>query len=111
MSLRLSIRPSIPAARDAAPQGEISGHFHPKATVPSGGKRIRGRCFVTDGRRLILPSFGAYTGGLDVTDPAISQLLSGNFTVHLLGRARVHTLRRHQLEPANGPDVPDGSSA
>ena len=27
-------------------------------------------CFVTDARRVILPAFGAYTGGLDTGDPA-----------------------------------------
>jgi len=55
------------AARDAeAP--EISGHYHPKARL----RGVRRPAFVTDGRRLILPAFGTYTGGLDVTDPAIT---------------------------------------
>ena len=70
--------------------GEISGHFHPKAAVSVRGRRLTARCFVTDGRRLILPAFGAYAGGLDVRDPAISGLLRPAFTVHMLGRDRVH---------------------
>jgi hypothetical protein len=69
--------------------GEISGHFHPKASVRVRGNRVSARCFVTDGRRLILPSFGAYTGGLDVLHPAISGLFPRGFTAHLLGRRKL----------------------
>lgn len=77
--------------------GEISGHYHPKASVAIAGKRLTGRCFVGDGRRLLLPAFGAYTGGLDVFDPAITRLLAPSFRVHLLGRSRVHTLAHLRL--------------
>ncbi|WP_119168095.1 ligase-associated DNA damage response endonuclease PdeM [Algihabitans albus] len=68
------------------PDGELSGHFHPKACVQVRGKRVSARCFVSDGRRLILPSFGTYTGGLDVLDPAVSDLFPNSFTAHLLGK-------------------------
>jgi DNA ligase-associated metallophosphoesterase len=71
------------------PAGEVSGHFHPKASVRVRGRRVSARCFVTDGRRLILPSFGAYTGGLDVLDPAVSRLFPQGFTAHLLGRRKL----------------------
>lgn len=77
--------------------GEISGHFHPKASVALGGRRHTGRCFVGDGRRLILPAFGAYTGGLDVFDPAIAGLLAASFSVRLLGRHRLHALPSNRL--------------
>jgi DNA ligase-associated metallophosphoesterase len=43
---------------------EIAGHFHPKASVPAGGHRISGRCFCVSDDLLIMPAFGAYTGGL-----------------------------------------------
>ena len=77
--------------------GELSGHFHPKASVRTRVRRITGRCFVGDGQRLILPAFGAYTGGLDVLDPAISGLLDRGFHVHLLGRSRLYSLPRRGL--------------
>ncbi len=79
--------------------GELSGHFHPKAAVRVRAKRLSGRCFVGDGRRLVLPAFGAYTGGLDALDPAISSLFPGGFTVHLLGRRGVFAYRRQLLVP------------
>lgn len=80
--------------------GEISGHYHPKAAVRVRGRLVSNRCFVSDGRRLILPSFGAYTGGLDVFDPAIASLFERNFLVYMLGRRSVHALPRSGLRPS-----------
>lgn len=69
--------------------GEISGHFHPKAVVPARAADISRPCFVADGRRVILPAFGAFTGGLDVRHPAISGLFRRGGRVFLLGRERL----------------------
>ena len=77
--------------------GELSGHFHPKASVRTRARRVTGRCFVGDGQRLILPAFGAYTGGLDVLDPAISGHLDRDFHIHLIGRARLYSLPGRSL--------------
>lgn len=77
--------------------GEISGHFHPKASVATRGRRISARCFVEDGKRMILPAFGAYTGGLDVRDPAIRQHFGRSFMAHVIGRDRVHRFDSGQL--------------
>lgn len=50
--------------------GEIAGHLHPCAKILSRVRSLRRRCFVTDGERLIMPAMGAFTGGLNVLDPA-----------------------------------------
>jgi DNA ligase-associated metallophosphoesterase len=84
-------------AAPAALAGEVSGHFHPKATVTVAGKRITARCFVTDGHRLILPAFGAYTGGLNVHDPAFSEILGAEFIVFVIGRQKVHLVSSKRL--------------
>jgi uncharacterized protein len=84
-------------ADDATMPGEISGHFHPKASLALRGRRLSGRCFVFDERRLVMPAFGAYAGGLDVLDPALGALFPDGFTVHLLARERVTTLPRARL--------------
>lgn len=76
-------------AESKATPGEISGHFHPKATVPARGTAVCRPCFVADGRRLMLPAFGAYTGGLDVRDPAIARLFPRGGRVFLLGQERL----------------------
>jgi len=77
--------------------GEISGHFHPKASVATRGRRVSARCFVEDGKRMILPAFGAYTGGLDVRDPAIRRHFGRSFVAHVIGRERVHRFASAQL--------------
>ena len=77
--------------------GEVSGHFHPKAALSVRGRRLSGRCFVTDGTRLVLPAFGAYTGGLDVLDPALSGLFPKKFTAFVLGSTKVHRVSRARL--------------
>lgn len=61
---------------EAAPEEtrpELSGHFHPKLRVRVRGKLVARRCFVATARKLILPAFGALTGGLDVDHPEIAR--------------------------------------
>ncbi|HEY0266858.1 MAG TPA: ligase-associated DNA damage response endonuclease PdeM [Rhizomicrobium sp.] len=74
--------------------GEVAGHLHPCASVAKWGRSVRRRCFVSDGLRMILPSFGAYTGGLDVGDAAIASLFAGPFHAYMLGNTRVYAIPR-----------------
>ncbi len=83
---------------EAGPRnGEISGHFHPKASVQTRARRLQARCFVEDGNRLILPAYGSYTGGLSVWDPAISTLFPKGFTVHLATGRRIVPVPKARL--------------
>ncbi len=50
---------------------EISGHFHPKYRQILRGRMVARRCFVRSPHKLIMPAFGAFTGGLDAQDIAI----------------------------------------
>ena len=50
---------------------ELSGHFHPRLKVTARGRRLVRPCAVVSERKLILPAFGALTGGMDAADPAI----------------------------------------
>ena len=50
---------------------EISGHYHPKLRVTLRGRSITRPCALRSENRLILPAFGALTGGLDATDSAL----------------------------------------
>ena len=76
---------------------EISGHFHPVASVATRAARISARCFASDGRRLVLPAFGAYAGGLNVLDPAIARLFDLVFDVVMLGRRRLFAFSSAKL--------------
>ncbi len=55
--------------------GEVSGHYHPKATVQTRGRRVSRPCFLYDSDRVILPAFGTYTGGLRARNPALTGLM------------------------------------
>ena len=59
---------------------ELSGHFHPRLQLKVHHRHIRRPCAVVsrDSRgagRMILPAFGALTGGMDAADPAIRAAL------------------------------------
>jgi uncharacterized protein len=60
---------------------EISGHYHPKARV---GSTVR-RCFLIDQHRIILPAYGAYTGGLYCDDTILSTLMADTAIAVLTG--------------------------
>ena len=70
---------------------EVCGHHHPKARVATRAGAVARPCFVacSAGRRLMLPAFGAFTGGLDVCDPAIARLFPGGARLFLAGGERV----------------------
>ena len=76
-----------------ASDGEIAGHLHPLARVARRGRAVSRRCFASDGRRLVMPAFGAYAGGLNVRDRAIVSLFGAlSFTAHLLGAGRLYAV-------------------
>jgi DNA ligase-associated metallophosphoesterase len=82
---------------------EMIGHLHPKARVAGARRAITRPCFAGDPTRLLLPAFGAYTGGLNVLDRAIAGLFPSGFDAFVLGDARVfrmpHTSLKGDPEP------------
>jgi len=63
-------------ADPADPRPELSGHFHPRLRLTLRGRSVARRCFVASATKLILPAFGAFTGGLDAASPAIARALA-----------------------------------
>lgn len=80
--------------KPAPATGEVAGHLHPCARVGVRGRSLRRRCFVSDDTRIVLPAFGAYAGGLEISDPAIAGLFPRGYDAHLLGRDRVYAAAR-----------------
>ena len=78
---------------------EIAGHLHPCARVRGKGRSVRARCFATDGSRLIMPAFGAYTGGLNICDPAFVRCFGQVPDALVMGRARVHPVGARSCVP------------
>jgi len=61
---------------------------------------VRRRCFASDGRRLVMPAFGAYAGGLNVRDRAIWGLFGTlAFTAHMLGERRLYAVAAERCLP------------
>jgi len=72
--------------------GEVAGNVHPVVQVQRSGLRARRKCFVSDGLRLLMPAFGAYTGGFDVREEAVTSLFAREFAVFALGRSKVYAI-------------------
>ena len=76
-----------------ASDGEIAGHLHPLACIAQRGRALRRRCFAGDGRRLVMPAFGSYAGGLNVRHRAIASLFPAlAFTAHMHGERRLYAV-------------------
>jgi len=60
------------------PCPEISGHFHPKLRLHLKGRQVSRRCFVLSATKIIMPAFGALTGGLDAHHPEIMRSVGTN---------------------------------
>jgi uncharacterized protein len=52
---------------------EMVGHLHPVGCLTTRAGRQRRKCFLVSQTRLLLPAFGALTGGLSVTAPEIAR--------------------------------------
>jgi len=84
----------------ASVEGELCGHLHPCARVSRRGRTITRRCFAASKSRVVLPAFGAYTGGLNVRDRAFADVFGTlSFTAHLLGDGRLYAIAAKQCLP------------
>jgi hypothetical protein len=61
--------------------------------VATRARRIERRCFASDGERVVMPAFGAYTGGVSIRDDAFSKIFqAAGFMAHVLGDFCLHTI-------------------
>jgi uncharacterized protein len=84
--------------------GEIAGHLHPVARISRRGHTLSRRCFAGDGSRLVMPAFGAYTGGLNIRHTAFAQVFGArDFTAHLIGQWRLYAFAATRCLGDGGP--------
>ena len=74
-------------------RGQIIGHYHPKAKLRLRASNTSGKCFIFDQKRMILPAFGVYTGGLNITSIAISSLFSGTPAIYFCHKTKLYRIR------------------
>lgn len=71
----ITLRHRAMPAKSGQGGAEISGHFHPRLRLTVRGRSIVRPCAVLargeSPDRLVLPAFGALTGGMNAADPAI----------------------------------------
>ncbi|HEX5211716.1 MAG TPA: ligase-associated DNA damage response endonuclease PdeM [Pseudolabrys sp.] len=80
--------------------GEIAGHLHPVARVAHRGRAVSRRCFAADSSRMVMPAFGAFTGGLNIRDAAFCDLFGTlKFTAHMLGEDRLYAFAAKRCLP------------
>lgn len=77
---------------------EIAGRMHPVASISEYDYITHGRCFVSNGMRLLLPSIGNYAPGCNVLDEAFDPLLGRNgLFVWVVANGRVQQVASGQL--------------
>ena len=77
---------------------EISAHYHPKVTFKYLGTKISKPCFLIDKYKIILPAYGSYTGGLNISSNAFKNIFSNNFDVYALGNKKVFKVNSLSLK-------------
>ncbi|MBB6468961.1 hypothetical protein HNQ96_004848 [Aminobacter lissarensis] len=81
-------------------EGEVAGHLHPCARIVQRSRSVRRRCFASDGLRLVMPAFGAFTGSLNVLDRAYKGMFrNGAPTAYMIGTSRVYPIAGSLLRP------------
>ena len=78
--------------------GQIVGHFHPKAKLQLSARNFSAKCFIHDASLMILPAFGAYTGGLNILHTDIQALFGSGQQSYLLHQQAIYHFpvsRRH----------------
>ena len=71
---------------------EISGHYHPAVELKHKNQKIRRPCFIVSDNKIILPSYGAFTGGLNISDEAFEKLNLQRIEIYALGNNRVYKI-------------------
>lgn len=66
-------------------KAEISGHYHPKARLPTRARRITRPAFLVDRTRIVMPAYGTYTGGLFSHEAPLSELMESGAQAILTG--------------------------
>jgi DNA ligase-associated metallophosphoesterase len=86
--------------RPTGAEREIAGHLHPVARIAHRGRAVSRRCFAAGKTRMVMPAFGAFTGGLNVRSAAFADVFDTlAFTAHMLGDDRLYAFAARRCLP------------
>ena len=77
---------------------QISGHFHPVASVKSSIKKITAKCLLHTNNHIILPSFGQYTGGLNINNPVFKPFVNNDSKIYMLTKKSIYKFTSKEVE-------------
>ena len=77
---------------------QISGHFHPVASVKSSIKKITAKCLLHTNNHIILPSFGQYTGGLNINNPVFKPFVNNESKIYMLTKKSIYKFTSKEVE-------------
>lgn len=81
------------------------GHYHPKVRIRLKKASRALPCFAVYERVCVLPSFGSFTGGLDITHEALAAPLGKPHTVYACGKQRVYELALEKPHQTGASDA------
>ena len=77
---------------------QISGHYHPTLSIKLNGKRVTEKCILQTESKLILPSFGKYTGGLSINNKIFKPYLKSDFNAYICNEKNVYKFSSSDLK-------------
>ncbi len=77
---------------------QISGHFHPVASIKVSSKKITSKCLIHSNNHIILPSFGEFTGGLNINDPVLKPFINEDYNIYFLTKKSIYKFSNKEIE-------------
>ena len=73
-------------------QFSVFGHYHPKVRLKINSRGIWAPCFILNEERLLMPSYGYYTGGLSIKNREIQKLFGSQHEIFPFAKKKVYKL-------------------
>ena len=77
---------------------QISGHFHPVATIKVSSKKVTTKCLIHTNNHIILPSFGEFTGGLNIHDPVLKPFINEDSYIYFLTKKSIYKFLNKEIK-------------
>ena len=77
---------------------QISGHFHPVASLKINSKKITEKCLIHSENYIIMPAFGEFTGGLNINNHVFKPFLNSNYYIYFLTKKSVYKFASHDIK-------------
>ena len=70
----------------------VFGHYHPKVRLKINSRGIWTSCFILNKEKLLMPSYGYFTGGLSIKKLEIQKLFEPEYEIYPLTKDKVYRI-------------------